>query len=121
MALDYVRTLHRLQTPWPTSEDGCPNRRCTEWRPHEAVRQFGSHRGASIGVLSVRPLDRTMTTTDIYGFEHDDLDAARVALEGALGFRLQGHYSTYLAEYFHGSISSGPSLQLRRNLDPMHD
>jgi len=62
-----------------------------------------------------------MTTTDIYGFEHDDLDAARVALECALGIRLQGHDSTYLGEYFHGSISSGPSLQLRRNADPMHD
>ena len=62
-----------------------------------------------------------MTTTDIYGFQHDDLDVARVAIESALAIRLQGHDSTYLGEYFRGSVSSALSLQLRRNTDPMHD
>ena len=62
-----------------------------------------------------------MTTTDIYGFQHDDLDQARAAIESALAIRLQGHDSTYLGEYFRGSLAAGSSLQLRRNTDPMHN
>jgi hypothetical protein len=62
-----------------------------------------------------------MIITDIYGFEHADLEAARAAVESALGVRMQGHDSVYLGEYYRGSVASGAALQLRRNRDPMHD
>ena len=32
-------------------ERECRTRRCTEWRPRDAVWQFESHRGAAIGEL----------------------------------------------------------------------
>ena len=69
----------------------------------------------------VRPLDHAMSTRDIYGFEYNDIDRARVAVEQALGIRLQVRDSRYVGEYYQGAIPSGASLQLRRNTDPMHD
>ena len=61
-----------------------------------------------------------MTTTDIYGFEQEDLGVARVAVEKALGVRLEAHDRAYLGEYYRCTLPSGPALKLRRNVDPMH-
>ena len=44
--------LHRGLSPRSfTPMSGAP-RRCTEWRPRDAARQFGSHGGAAIGELN---------------------------------------------------------------------
>ena len=39
----------------PFYENGSRTRRCTEWPPRDAGRQFGSHRGAAIGELNRSP------------------------------------------------------------------
>ena len=60
-----------------------------------------------------------MGTMDIYGFAHNDLEAARRAIETALSIRLETRDSTYTGNYFCGDVPSGPSVQVRRNVDPL--
>ena len=62
-----------------------------------------------------------MSATSIFGFEHDDLESARVAVERALSVRLEAHDSLYFGPYYSGSLTSGQSLQLRHNSDPLFD
>jgi hypothetical protein len=65
------------------------------------------------------PRATTNTATDLYGFESDDIDRTRAELETALGIQLEGRYSDYLGEHYHGTLASGVALQLRRNQDPV--
>jgi hypothetical protein len=56
---------------------------------------------------------------DVYGFAHEDLEAARRMLEGSLPIRLEEAEETDPAgRYFRGYIPSGPWVQLRRNSGP---
>lgn len=61
-----------------------------------------------------------MGTSDIYGFAHEDLDAARAAIESALSIRLEeAQENTPPGEYyFRGEAPSGPCVQIRRNSGP---
>jgi hypothetical protein len=63
-----------------------------------------------------------MSSTSIFGFEHDDLERACLEVECALGARLERRESLYLGgEYCCGRPSEGQSLQLRHNRDPLFD
>lgn len=62
-----------------------------------------------------------MSFTAVFGIADDDLEKARVAIEKALGVRLEAHDSLYIGPYYRGSLSSGQSLQLRQNADPIFD
>jgi hypothetical protein len=55
---------------------------------------------------------------DVYGFVHDDLEAARRAVESALSIRLEEAQDNPAGCYFRGCIPSGPWVQLRRNSGP---
>jgi hypothetical protein len=53
---------------------------------------------------------------DVYGFTHEDLEAARRAVESALPIRFEEAAETNPAGcYFRGCVPSGPWVQLRRN------
>lgn len=60
-----------------------------------------------------------MPTSDIYGFAHEDIDAARRAIESALSLRLEEHQeSDFPGCYYRVEIPSGPCVQIRRNSGP---
>src|SRR5690348_8082074 len=60
-----------------------------------------------------------MATSDIYGFAHEDIDAARRAIESALSLRLEeAQESDFLGCYYRVEIPSRPCLQIRRNSGP---
>ena len=60
-----------------------------------------------------------MPTSDIYGFAHEDIDAARRAIESALSLSLEERQeSDFPGCYYWVEIPSGPCLQIRRNSDP---
>jgi hypothetical protein len=40
-----------------------------------------------------------METFDLYGFDHDDLEAARAAVEQALGIQMEPHESLHQGDY----------------------
>src|SRR5258708_4434182 len=57
-----------------------------------------------------------MSTMDVYGFAHEDLEAARHAIESALSIRLEeAQESSPGGCYFRGSVPSGTWVQIRRN------
>jgi len=58
-----------------------------------------------------------MASFDIYGFAHEDLEAVRSAIEGALSIRLEEARESMPPGgfYFRASVPSGPSVQIRRN------
>lgn len=60
-----------------------------------------------------------MKTYDLYGFRHEDLEAARRAVEQALGIRLIAHESSYIGDYYKLDTMGEESLELRRNIDPL--
>ncbi len=60
-----------------------------------------------------------MKTYDLYGFTHDDLEAARVAVEQALGIRLEPHESFYIGDYYRLGTVGEENFELRRNVDPL--
>jgi hypothetical protein len=60
-----------------------------------------------------------MKTYDLYGFTHDDLEAARVAVEQALGITFEPHYSFYIGDYYLFEEEGEESFELRRNVDPL--
>lgn len=59
-------------------------------------------------------------TADIYGFAHEDLEAARTAIEGAISIRLEEHQEDVPpgGRYFRIEIPSGPCVQILRNSGP---
>jgi hypothetical protein len=60
-----------------------------------------------------------MPTCDIYGFAHEDIDAARRAIESALSIRLEEVQESDLAGcYYRMEFQSGPCVQIRRNSGP---
>ncbi|HEV2328170.1 MAG TPA: hypothetical protein VGY56_05195 [Verrucomicrobiae bacterium] len=61
-----------------------------------------------------------MPTTDIYGFTHEDIEAARTVIEGALSLRLKQAREHKYSEYYYDrvEIPSGPCVQIRRNSGP---
>jgi hypothetical protein len=61
-----------------------------------------------------------MATMDVYGFAHEDLLAARRAIEGALSICLEeAEENTYPGGcYFRWYVPDGPCVQLRRNSGP---
>ena len=60
-----------------------------------------------------------MPTSDIYGFAHEDIDAARRAIESALSVHLEEHQeSDFPGYYYRVEIPSGPCVQIRRNSPP---
>jgi hypothetical protein len=61
-----------------------------------------------------------MATVDIYGFAHEDLEAARTATESALSIRLEEaqEESSPGGCYFRWYVPDGPCVQLRRNVGP---
>lgn len=61
----------------------------------------------------------SMPTADIYGFAHEDINAARSAIESALSLRLEEHPETdFPGCYYRVEIPSGPCVQIRRNSGP---
>ncbi len=58
-----------------------------------------------------------MQTAGIYGFISEDLEAARIAIESALSIHLDAAESANTGRYFRGDVPSGPSVQIRRNID----
>jgi hypothetical protein len=70
------------------------------------------------GQQRLTPRATPNAATDLYGFESGDVDQAKAALESALGIQLEGRYSDYLGEHYHGTLASGVLLQLRRNEEP---
>ena len=58
-----------------------------------------------------------MSTMDVYGFAHEDLEAARRAVESALSIRLEEaqEESSPGGRYFRWYVPDGPCVQLRRN------
>ena len=61
-----------------------------------------------------------MATMEVYGFAHEDLPAARRAIEGALSICLEeAEEGTYPGGcYFRWYVPDGPCVQLRRNSGP---
>jgi hypothetical protein len=60
-----------------------------------------------------------MSTSDIYGFAHEDIDAARRAIESALSLHLEEHLEgDFPGCYYRLEIPSGPCVQIRRNSGP---
>jgi len=60
-----------------------------------------------------------MKTCDLYGFGNDDLEAAKLAVEQALGIRLTAHESLYFAgNYYRLGRLGEEHFILRRNIDP---
>ena len=61
-----------------------------------------------------------MPTTDIYGFTHEDIEAARAVIEGALSLRLEQVQEHAYPEYYYYRVElpSGPCVQIRRNSGP---
>jgi hypothetical protein len=56
---------------------------------------------------------------DVYGFPHQDLEAARKAVESSLSVRFEQAQETDPAGlYFRGLVPSGPWVQLRHNSGP---
>jgi len=57
---------------------------------------------------------------DVYGFAHEDLEAARGAVESALSIRLDEaqEESSPGGLYFRWYVPDGPCVQLRRNSGP---
>ena len=57
---------------------------------------------------------------DVYGFAHEDLEAARRAVESALSVRLEEaqEESSPGGFYFRWYVPDGPCVQLRRNSGP---
>ena len=62
-----------------------------------------------------------MTSTDIYGFEDDDLEGTRRILESVFALKIEARNSLYFGDYFIGITSGTQMLKLQRNLDPLHD
>jgi hypothetical protein len=54
----------------------------------------------------------------LYGFQDDDLEALRIALEQALGIVLERHTNAYRGEHYVGGVASAATLILQRNWDP---
>jgi hypothetical protein len=59
-----------------------------------------------------------MSTYDLYGFQLDDLEYAREAIESALKLEMVLHDSLYIGEYYLGQMGEA-EIQIRRNLDPL--
>ena len=56
---------------------------------------------------------------DVYGFAHEDIDAARRAVEIALSLRLEeAAEEDFPGCYYWVEIPSGPCVQIRRNSPP---
>lgn len=62
-----------------------------------------------------------MKTHDLYGFGHDDLEAARVAVEQALGIRLIAHESLHRGDYYRLGRIGEEEFVLQRNFDPFYE
>ncbi len=59
-----------------------------------------------------------MKTFDLYGFNTDDLEAARLGIERALGIRLVALESLYLGgDYYRLGYGDEEQFVLRRNID----
>jgi hypothetical protein len=56
-----------------------------------------------------------MHTVGVYGFRSDDLEAARLLIESALSIHMEIADSGN-NRYFRADLSSGPSVQIRRNI-----
>jgi hypothetical protein len=56
-----------------------------------------------------------MATMDVYGFTHEDLLAARSAVEEALSIRLEEAEESDGSEYFRVEVPSGPCVQICSN------
>jgi hypothetical protein len=52
---------------------------------------------------------------DLYGLEHESIDAARASVERALGTELVAHESSYLGDYFRGGESASEDVILQPN------
>ena len=77
-------SFSRIDRSRHTEEKG-RTRHCTEWRPREAVGQFGSHGGAAIGELIVGPFaHRAMKTVIAYAPVVIGIRVLVVLLVGAL-------------------------------------
>ena len=60
-----------------------------------------------------------MGMMNVYGFAHEDIDAARTAVESALSLRLEeAAESDFPGCYYRVEIPSGPCVQVRRNSPP---
>ena len=60
-----------------------------------------------------------MSTMDVYGFAHEDIDIARRMVESALSLRLEEvQESDFPGCYYRVEIPSGPCVQIRRNSAP---
>ena len=60
-----------------------------------------------------------MQTSFIYGFAHEDIAAARGAIESALSIRFEEiKESDFPGNYYRVEIPSGPCVQIRRNSGP---
>ncbi|ABQ90459.1 hypothetical protein RoseRS_2076 [Roseiflexus sp. RS-1] len=63
----------------------------------------------------------SMKTYDLYGFDHDDLEAARVAVEQALGVQLAPHESLHRGDYYRLDTVGEENFELQRNFDPFYE
>lgn len=63
-----------------------------------------------------------MASSLLCGFEHDDIQLAKVEIEKRFSVQLESHDSLYLGEYYrHLSNDQAIEILLRRNTDPLFD
>lgn len=59
-----------------------------------------------------------MAIFDLYAFPHEDLEAARAAIERALGLLMEPHESLYWGDYYLCEVGE-ERFRLLRNLEPL--
>ena len=62
-----------------------------------------------------------MTYYDLYGFESEQLNDARLILEDILQIRFNTHDSLYLGVYYMAKGIRGDKISIKRNFDPGSD
>jgi|GEM_PF-2075595 len=62
-----------------------------------------------------------MAYYDLYGFEIEDIDDARLILEDILQVRFHTHDSLYLGVYYMAKGIRGDKISIKRNFDPYFD
>lgn len=63
-----------------------------------------------------------MRIYDLYGFEHDNLEVARIAIEQALGINFNAHESMYMGgEYYRWDASGKEVFVLTKNYNSFEE
>lgn len=65
-------------------------------------------------------MEEAMKTFDLYALPYKDLEAARIAIECALGIRMEPHESLHRGDYYLFNTAN-ESYELERNFDPFYE